>query len=467
MHSVEQLLKLLQISQEFTSLKVNYDKSEICGIGSNKGAIRAFSQLRAIDLLNDSVKILGCHQSYNTDLAFERNFSDTISNISNVLNLRSLRGLSLLGRVFIFKTLGFSKIQYLAAMSEVPIKVIDELTAIQNKFIWKHSTTKIKHSTLIADSENGGIRNVDIPTKLKALKLTWVRRLRDDNHHHWKIIPSKYLSLPNGESIFIRNFKCNSDLIKKLDSLPSFYKELTSYWSEASYSTMNHVDILLTECLLYNTNVKINNSTVLYKEFTLAGINQVCHLFDKFGKLIKFNDSVDKTNLSSSLFFKWMQLIDALLPVNWKQAIKSNSSSMQSDSVSFSKYSLYSEKDSRIFTINLSCRSMYDKLLHKVKVTPTSVQYWNEKIDHLDEYVWKQIFLVPRLATIESYTSSFQYKILNNALFLNKKLFTMNLVDWPLCNLCKTMMKHQYISSVIAKSLQIFGKRFSLGLAHV
>ena len=44
-HSVEELLKLLQISQEFTSLKVNYDKSEICGTGSKKGVIREFSQL--------------------------------------------------------------------------------------------------------------------------------------------------------------------------------------------------------------------------------------------------------------------------------------------------------------------------------------------------------------------------------------------------------------------------------------
>ena len=288
-------------------------------------------------------------------------------------------GLSLIGRVLIFKILGFSKIQYLAAMSEVPTKVIDELKAIQNRFIWKHSTIKIKHSTSIADYENGGIRNVYIPTKLKALRLTWVKRLKDDNHHPWKIIPFRYLSLPNGESIFIRNFKCNSDFIKKLDSLPSFYKELVSYWSESSYSTINHVEILLSESLWYNTNVKINNNTVLYKEFALAGINQVCHLFDKFGKLIEFNDFVDKTGLSPSLFFKWMQLIDAL-PVNWKQAIKSKSISVQSDSVSVSKYSLYSEKDSRIFTVNLSCRSMYDRLLNTIKVTPTSVQYWNEKL---------------------------------------------------------------------------------------
>ena len=55
-------------------------------------------------------------------------------------------------------------------ISEVPIKVIDKLKAIQNRFIWKRSTTKIKHSTLIADYENSGIRNADTPTKLKALK---------------------------------------------------------------------------------------------------------------------------------------------------------------------------------------------------------------------------------------------------------------------------------------------------------
>ena len=91
----------------------------------------------------------------------------------------------------------------------------------------------------------------------------------------------------------------------------------------------------------------------------------------------------------------------------------------------------------RKYAFSLSCRCMYDKLLHTIKVTPTSVQYWNEKIDYLDEYEWKQIFMIPQSATIESYTRSFQYRILNNALFLNQKLFTMKLVDSPLCSLCK------------------------------
>ena len=36
---------------------------------------------------------------------------------------------------------------------------------------------------------------------------------------------------------------------------------------------------------------------------------------------------------------------------------------------------------------------------------------------------WKQIYLLPRLVTLDSYSRSFQYKILNNVLYLNKKLF--------------------------------------------
>ena len=36
-NSVKELLKLLEQSSEFTSLKVNYGKSEICGKGSKKG----------------------------------------------------------------------------------------------------------------------------------------------------------------------------------------------------------------------------------------------------------------------------------------------------------------------------------------------------------------------------------------------------------------------------------------------
>ena len=50
---------------------------------------------------------------------------------------------------------------------------------------------------------------------------------------------------------------------------------------------------------------------------------------------------------------------------------------------------------------------------------------------------WKQIYLLPRLVTLDSYSHSFQYKILNNVLYLNKKLFTFRKSTSPLCPFCK------------------------------
>ena len=123
--------------------------------------------------MNDTVKILGYRHSYNKQLADDRNFLDTVANIRFVLNLWSSRGLLLLGKIQISKTLGISKIQYLASMSHVPDIIIQDLKSIQSRFLWNSSIPKIKHSTLIGDYAEGGLKNVVIHTKLKILNLTW------------------------------------------------------------------------------------------------------------------------------------------------------------------------------------------------------------------------------------------------------------------------------------------------------
>ena len=47
----------------------------------------AFSNITSVDIVNDTVKILGCHHSYNKKLADDRNCLDTVANIQSVLNL--------------------------------------------------------------------------------------------------------------------------------------------------------------------------------------------------------------------------------------------------------------------------------------------------------------------------------------------------------------------------------------------
>ena len=53
--------------------------------------------------------------------------------------------------MLICKTLALSKINFQAFMTPIPIYVVTEQEKIQKSFLWKNSTSKIKHNTLFND----------------------------------------------------------------------------------------------------------------------------------------------------------------------------------------------------------------------------------------------------------------------------------------------------------------------------
>ena len=52
--------------------------------------------------------------------------------------------------------------------------------------------------------------------------------------------------------------------------------------------------------------------------------------------------------------------------------------------------------------------------------------------------------MLPHLITYNTYMRSFQYKILNNVLFLNKKLHTFGIKPSPLCSFCNLYNETPY-----------------------
>ena len=84
----------------------------------------------------------------------------------------------------------------------------------------------------------------------------------------------------------------------------------------------------------------------------------------------------------------------------------------------------------------LNSRQLYSLLVYTHLFRVRSQKYLNE-LFKTDSFDWKQIYLLPRLVTLDSYSRSFQYKILNNVLYLNKKLFKFRKSTSPLCPFCK------------------------------
>ena len=87
-------------------------------------------------------------------------------------------------------------------------------------------------------------------------------------------------------------------------------------------------------------------------------------------------------------------------------------------------------------SVRITSKTACQKFL-KPLLRPPTAQKSLEQACNLNNVNWGKIYLLPRVTTIDSSLRSLQYKILNNVLYLNERLFKFNIVDSPLCSLCK------------------------------
>ena len=74
-------------------------------------------------------------------------------------------------------------------------------------------------------------------------------------------------------------------------------------------------------------------------------------------------------------------------------------------------------------------------MILSLKNKPTSQNCFENSIPNYT-FDWKQIYLLSRIITINSYQRNFQYKILHHILYLNKKLYIFGKIGSPLCSIC-------------------------------
>ena len=94
-----------------------------------------------------------------------------------------MTSITLEGKITIFKTLALSKIVYLTLITSFSEQLIKEIQGIQKAFIWNNLTPEIKHETLCNSFDKGGLKNVDINSKIASLQCSWVKQLFDDKFH--------------------------------------------------------------------------------------------------------------------------------------------------------------------------------------------------------------------------------------------------------------------------------------------
>ena len=147
--------------------------------------------------------------------------------MNECIDMWGCRGLTLAGRILIFKFLALSKVLYICTLTNFTKDFAKQLEDLRKNFTGNAKRPKIKHSILIGDDVDGGYKYVDIETKRSSLKIIWIRRFLDNSFHAWKAIPYSLLSDIGVTSVLHFNFKPSVSCAQKTTHLPQFYQQMT------------------------------------------------------------------------------------------------------------------------------------------------------------------------------------------------------------------------------------------------
>ena len=250
-------------------------------------------------------------------------------------------------------------------MNNVPLSIIENIKKIHIDFIWQMKETKIKHTALIADYCNGCYKDVDIESKIESLRLSWVKRLCDNNFHVWKIIPVALLDLCGGLLVFHSNLSAESLSYSK--TMPSFYVNLMISWEIFSRifpepKESEKLQYSLSQSLWHNLNLKIDDKSFYDKHFADAGLNTVADLFDEKGVLLSWEKYCSK-GLPSTKCFKFIQIVNSI-PQSWLKVIRVSRNS--------SEFCHVEENLSGLEMLKLTSRKIYWILVQRFQTCLTS-----------------------------------------------------------------------------------------------
>ena len=132
---------------------------------------------------------------------------------------------------------------YVSYLTSVPSDIIHTLSAIQKSFVWDGKRPKIKHSTLINSYEKGGLKDIDIWSKCKALHLSWLARYHSDNKHPWMQMLNRILFASFSlDTIFFPNLSID---VTALAKFPPFFKNIVTNWIDISQHIPNTASLIL------------------------------------------------------------------------------------------------------------------------------------------------------------------------------------------------------------------------------
>ena len=121
-------------------------------------------------------------------------------------------------------------------------------------FSWDSKPPKIAYNVMIQSIENGGMNLVGFDSKVKSLRVSFVKRLLYPKAEKWKI-PSSYFYAASSLKL---HFKSNQSEHKIIDQI--FYYEVHRSWFELQWVKALDLFMIANQVIWNNWYITIENS---------------------------------------------------------------------------------------------------------------------------------------------------------------------------------------------------------------
>ena len=196
----------------------------------------------------------------------------------------SKRKRTLFGRITIIKSPALSKfVSLFLSLPNPPMELIKELEVIFFKFLWNAGPDRITRKLAIKNLSSGGLRMPHIYSFIKALKISWLRRvIQQANNTTWYILNpidfDKVLSL-GGE--YARNLAVN---IRN-----PFWKDILISWADFCKEVKSEeIKCILSSPLWLNTHLR-NGHNLYVNNWYSKGIKTIGDILDDNGNFYTFD----------------------------------------------------------------------------------------------------------------------------------------------------------------------------------
>ena len=424
---IESIVEILNMFKRFeycAGLKVNRDKTKANFIGSLKGRTDAPLNL---DWTDNNIKCLGVTLNGNENDHYHLNYKQKILNLKNLLNTWKGRALTLKGKITVINNLALPPLLYIASVIHTPESVIKEVKELIVDFIWDGKRPKIAYDVLIQEIGDGGLKLMDMESKVKSLKAIWVKRFFDKRTFRWKEAAKYFYGTQDLEIFFRENHSPRN-------YIPKFYQDVHNNWAEVTVIDSMGISppVILGQIIWNNRYITIRKQPYCWQRWRNAGILTIGNIMTKNNTFMDHIQISQKYSINCN-FLEVLQLRQSL-PSEWKNAL-CNSVSTKGEIEN--KLFIGNE----MYNINsLTTRNIYVILIKKKYRDPTCMTKWYETypgLSNTHDKLWSNIFKQPFAICRETSLQTFQYKLIHRLIFCQKKLFQMNLADSAICQYCK------------------------------